>query len=560
MRIRSSKMFKRFIKQFFHNQKGDVDIGLKGILIGVISVAIVIALMPMVTSSNITESRAYNYLDNLSYALASPGGTFTGNVDATTVTADTLNAPTGRAATYVIAASDASTRVKAQADEVLDGIADQVQINAAITAMGANGKIALVGTTFRTTAAIAMNQDYTMLEGLGMYSTSIIPADGSTHNIIEVTAQHNEISHLHINGNRTNCPSGGNGVVANGAPFFRMQYVGVQECKGNGILLQGATSVGLHFSRVAVGQCDGNSWSMSSGIADVWLNDCEGSESALGLYCEDPSTLWLQNCWFDYNTGNGILLYRVGTTADFGRDVWISNNHIQGNAQGIFLAVAAAKTEQRIHIVGNLLKENTSYAIGDQFQGAGDGILRAVEISGNTFDGNDYDLQFNGALANYNDNQIKNNNFDNTSHDIITWGVPADSLAFQITGNTGYISPSEIRTASGSLTAGNANVFSFAWQNPELQAITITELMIDVTTVGGTPASLLDCGSAANATTTSSDLINDLDLNALGVTVSTARNIKLAANGGATDWLTGQILAQNAAGLVGKYYIKYIGQ
>ena len=55
-----------------------------------------------------------------------------------------LNAKTGRAATFVIAANDSSTLSKQQADYVCDGIADEVQIQAAIDALPANGGKVLI--------------------------------------------------------------------------------------------------------------------------------------------------------------------------------------------------------------------------------------------------------------------------------------------------------------------------------------------------------------------------------------------------------------------------------
>jgi len=69
--------------------------------------------------------------------------------------------------------------------------------------------------------------------------------------------------------------------------------------------------------------------------------------------------------------------------------------------------------------------------------------------------------------------------------------------------------------------------------------------------------SVLDCGSADNPSTHSDDLIQGADLNEVAIHVSTDR-LKLDANGGATDYITGQILVQNASSLAGKYYITYL--
>jgi hypothetical protein len=136
-------------------------------------------------------------------------------------------------------------------------------------------------------------------------------------------------------------------------------------------------------------------------------------------------------------------------------------------------------------------------------------------------------------------------------------GLPSDGVSDVIQGNVGYIHNGELRTASGALTAGNANAFAIAWNNPEAQPIW-AQLMVEITTAGGTAGALLDAGSGASATTASDNLIDGADLNATNLLVSSAW-VKLDANGGATDWITGQILVANAASLAGKFYVKYMG-
>jgi hypothetical protein len=119
-----------------------------------------------------------------------------------------------------------------------------------------------------------------------------------------------------------------------------------------------------------------------------------------------------------------------------------------------------------------------------------------------------------------------------------------------------FFAPNMIRIASGDLVAGNANAFMFAWQNPEASAITVLEVILDITTAGGTAGSLGDVGSAADATTHSNDMISGADLNA--VTMYSSNRCKLDAKGGTTDYITGQILTANAGSLVGRYYVMYV--
>lgn len=131
----------------------------------------------------------------------------------------------------------------------------------------------------------------------------------------------------------------------------------------------------------------------------------------------------------------------------------------------------------------------------------------------------------------------------------------------------------EPRWATGSLTAGNANAICFAWNNPEREDILIKKVVIETTTAGGTVGSNLDVGIADDATGTNrgTEFFDDLDLN------STQVHGSLDASTGGTqtvsiwvvcqdiasatdDWVVGQILDANAASLVGRYYIEYIGR
>lgn len=91
-----------------------------------------------------------------------------GTVTSTTVGATTLNAPTGRGATYVIAASDATATEKAQADVVCDGTADEVEIDSGIVAGYKN--IYLSTGTFHFTVnpiSVTTNSDNINITGSG---------------------------------------------------------------------------------------------------------------------------------------------------------------------------------------------------------------------------------------------------------------------------------------------------------------------------------------------------------------------------------------------------------
>ena len=115
------------------------------------------------------------------------------------------------------------------------------------------------------------------------------------------------------------------------------------------------------------------------------------------------------------------------------------------------------------------------------------------------------------------------------------------------------------------LASGNANAFAFAVQNPEGVDCIVTNVVVDITTAGGTANSVLDVDVAADATSTGAAIIDGLDLNATGVAdrhddagSTGGEPKKWDKKGGANDYVTGKILVANASNLVGKVIIEYV--
>jgi hypothetical protein len=133
------------------------------------------------------------------------------------------------------------------------------------------------------------------------------------------------------------------------------------------------------------------------------------------------------------------------------------------------------------------------------------------------------------------------------------------------------IQSGETRIVCGSLTAGNANAFAFAWQNPVAAKILVTRIIVEVVVDGGSANAVLDVGTGANATTHNDNFLDGANLHVTAViydsmnatdkgTNGVARPVLVDEKGGTTDYVTGQILVANAASLVGKYYIYYMGR
>jgi hypothetical protein len=488
--------------------------------------------------TNVTINATY-------YTLRTPAD---GNITVGTATATTLNAPTGRTATYVVAASDSTAAEKAQADYVCDGVADEVQIQAAIdaayarvpyTSYGSGGLVQLSEGIFRTAATIVLKSRVSIYGVSGLDSTNIIMANGSNTDGMVFTPSDDHQGWIHLKNftldmNKANNPTGKDGIrfeVWGG--FFvydpLLEDVFVKYAVGDGLEV-------VNAKRLIVRDCffennDGNAMKVVSG--PVYIYDTLLQNSGI--------------CGLDIGSGgNGSVVQGVTVMGSTLYGMFIKTIETTYSGCGV-----KTSTDHQILVNGT--------------GGVGKNIFNGVTTTNTT--GGKKSLY----LASPN-NTISGCNFDSdiietsdnniiTSSQFVYWANAGSGTNNQVYGNVGWLGKGEIRTQSGVLTAGNANAWSFAWQNPFTNnTLLIQEVIIDITTAGGTPASLLDVGSAASGTSASSDLLNDVDLNATAVSVSTARNIKLAVKNGATDWITGQILAQNAANLVGKYYIIYMGQ
>jgi len=93
------------------------------------------------------------------------------NAPAGEINATTINAPTGRTATYVVCANDSVN--KAQCDYVCDGVADNVEIQAAIDALpDSGGKVILMDGTYYVNVSIKLKSNISLM-GVGK-STRIV--------------------------------------------------------------------------------------------------------------------------------------------------------------------------------------------------------------------------------------------------------------------------------------------------------------------------------------------------------------------------------------------------
>ena len=220
---------------------------------------------------------------------------------------------TGGGATFLVAASNAPTIVKTRADYRCDGIADNVQIQAAHDALDVNvgGKIILSEGQFNITVPLQFNR-MMALEGQTSASTIIFLTAGSDCNMIELgdCVASNPLSafrHFKLDGNKAN-NVGKYGIIQNIAATNK--WVDIQ-------------------------------------IEDVWFNEMDGP-------CVSLQEGWdhrIVRCPFE-NSSDAAIELNV-TTAGL-TSIWITDNYTISIPQFIKIGTAdAGKFVNGLVIQGN---------------------------------------------------------------------------------------------------------------------------------------------------------------------------------------------------------------
>ena len=476
--------------------------------------------------------------------------------------------------------------------QICDGTADNIEINAALAALpaGIGGSVLLSEGTFNLATSILITQGSVTFGGASLSST-IRLANNANCDGITFTAGIGQviIEKLTLDGNKANNASG-NAINFTDTYNMRFRNLHISSWKQSGLYALNTVAKPLYYfdtvyaysNDVSGLYLDGGAGLGTVGVFATKLN--VGSSGHNGIVIKDVGDVHLSQCMADSNgdTDAGVYLWAVGNAildnmyiggndvdgiwVKGSHDIVISNSTIEENRNpgvGGGTGVKIFNDSYRVNVSGNMIKEQHELSDLGVFimTGATD-----ITVSNNTFylplaGGSGVLLQSAASLGVL----ISHNNF--------VAGPPQFTAAPDaiIKGNMKWIQPGEIRSASGSLTAGNANAIAFAWHNPELQDIFIRKVVIEVTTSGGTVGSHLDVGIADDAAGTNrgTEFFNDLLLNNVQINDSWVvgdggtqiKWIFCQDSASATDgWVVGQILDANAASLVGKYYIEYVGR
>jgi len=237
------------------------------------------------------------------------------NAPAGEINATTINAPTGRTATYVVCASDSVN--KAQCDYVCDGVDDQVEIQQAIDALSPKGgQVRLSRGKFWISAPINITNIGSVTlagEGHGWYDggTRIFLQKYSNCSMIYISGKAGHvyfatIRDLYLYGNGA-YQSGGSGIYVDGddATDTMIINVGIHNMSEHGVFINGGWLHTLH-----------NVWSEYNGKNGFYfsggnprLSQCHASWNGERGLRVGTTGVKAVNCNFGQNKKQGILLY-----------------------------------------------------------------------------------------------------------------------------------------------------------------------------------------------------------------------------------------------------------
>ncbi len=226
------------------------------------------------------------------------------------------NIPSGRGATLVVAASDASATEIAQADYFCDGVADQAEVNAAITALPAFGGIVkLTSGGFHTTDSILINK-CVFLRGNGVDSTWIYPTHAANPCIViqnPVNEPFYEVSDVRIHGNGAGAAAG---IQLNAnCQDTELGRMWISNMGGTGIDINSGWDINLHNvvaeNNVGIGLD-------ASGGGNGYITDCNMSANLQGI------VLGYGNGWVKWSITGGQVATNAQHNIVVNSSRWVS--------------------------------------------------------------------------------------------------------------------------------------------------------------------------------------------------------------------------------------------
>jgi hypothetical protein len=346
--------------------------------------------------------------------------------------------PAGRTATLVVAASDSSDESKAQADYLCDGIADNVEMQAAIDALPtAGGCIQLSEGTFYITSAISITNDCIVLRGLGRRVTTLEKA--ANCDVISISSPTDEIlvgieiADLHIIGQKTSYT--GNGITIAAFHYSTIRNLYIHQCAGDAISCSNSGTrrgTGCMFADLEIGECDGSGIVFNTAPFESYIRHCRiRNVGTYQIQLVGSPRNHIDNCHLGgTNGGNAILKMEGDLDGCIITGTWFSA--MSNDTHGIHID-AVDKSSVQIAITGcNFRGKGKTTATHDGvFLDVSDtGTLYFTCIVGNTFNQWQYGVNINdpSVIKTLVEANIISNNRMNTPRDEGSNSLVVDNL------------------------------------------------------------------------------------------------------------------------------------
>jgi len=419
------------------------------------------------------------------------------------------NASVARTATYVVAASDAPAHVIAQADYVCSGADDNVEIQAAIDAVGSWGKVQLTEGTYYIAAQINLNQASMWLCGSGVGVTSLFMPNGTNTNMLYITANEVILSDLSGDMNGTNQTAGvtvylrgPTGVVVRNVEANNGFYNCVYVRDSTGVIIDNLIAT-TDKANCHLIQMNNSTWTtiinpqLDGGLAQgVYVHTSSHNTAIYGGVIKNLTGAASKGVYVDttsdYVSVIGTAFYNmynaVAHTGNYGLVNNCEANTIgTGNAFDISVGAQSKITNCTAMTVtsaglcaegdGQLVTGNTviDAGIGGGFLNIDNSIISNNVII-NSNGGAPYGIYLYGTATYnlvtgnrcYTDNATQtygiresagtaNTIIGNDVRGNITAGIYSAGTGTVVANNNGYIAPGEIRTISVAITAGVQN-------------------------------------------------------------------------------------------------------
>jgi len=332
------------------------------------------------SKADVAESNAKDYVDDKVKTDVPVGAKFTDTVYShppTHPASMITDLPTGKRVARFVVGTSTSGWTASDCDYLCDGTADDVEINAAITALpAAGGEIVILDGTYNITATIDVTKDNVSIVGNGnatilkrMFNSSV--AEG----VITLTGRSGcKIANLQVDGNRGSYTNYNNYGISLSSSSDNT--VTGNTCNNN-------SNYGIFLSSSSDNTVTGNTYNNNSnyGISlssssdnTVTGNTCNNNSYGISLSSSSDNTVTGNTC---SSNGNGIYL---GSS---------SNNTITGNTciRGTGLATDYTESQHTIRLGGtansyNLISNNNCMGKAPVVDGG----------TGNSVYGNKYDF------------------------------------------------------------------------------------------------------------------------------------------------------------------------